>query len=41
MYLAIHKNGFSLTGKVKDLKKLLSGWPGEMTLLDFIRLNIH
>lgn len=41
MYLVIHKNGFSLTGKVKDLKHLFSGWPGKMTLSDYIRLNIH
>lgn len=41
MYLAIHKKGFSLTGKVKDLKQILAGWPANMTLLDFVRLNIH
>ncbi len=41
MDLLINHKGFTLVGKVKDLEKLFSGWPGEMTLLDFIRLSTH
>ena len=41
MNLLVSKEGFTLCGKIKDLKDLFTHWPASMTLLDFIRLNTH
>jgi hypothetical protein len=39
MHLTVYKKGFTLIGKVRDLKNLFEDWPAEMTLSDFIFLQ--
>ncbi|HQA08250.1 MAG TPA: hypothetical protein PLM20_08765 [Syntrophomonadaceae bacterium] len=41
MSLVVGKSGFWFTGPIGDLITLLSAYPPETTLAEFIRLNLH
>jgi len=41
MNLVVGKNGIWFTGRLGDLITLLSDYPPETTLAEFIRLNLH
>jgi hypothetical protein len=41
MNLVIGKSGFRFRGRLGDLITLLSGYPPDTTLAEFIRLNLH
>ncbi|HOQ09099.1 MAG TPA: hypothetical protein PLG09_03120 [Syntrophomonadaceae bacterium] len=41
MNLIVGKSGFWFIGRMDDLITLLSAYPPETTLADFIRLNLH
>lgn len=41
MNLVIGKSGFCFMGRLGDLITLLSDYPPDTTLAEFIRLNLH
>ncbi|MGR6836353.1 hypothetical protein [Syntrophomonas erecta] len=41
MNLLIQKHGIIIVGKVKDLKNIFAPYPSQITLKDYIRLNLH
>lgn len=41
MKLYVQKQGFVFSGRANDLKDLFKNYPGEITLLEFIRLNLN
>lgn len=41
MEINLYKNGFTFYGKVKELPSLLAGYPLNLTLQEWVRLNLH
>jgi len=41
MEMIVQKQAIYFYGKIKDLSNILTGYPPELTLLEFIRLQLN